>query len=405
MSGSADLENKLRPLTLWLEKHVNGHRFLWLMSLLCFLIAWNRGIALLYGLLALMLALIAISWIAPWWNLRQLKLQRQQSGIAVAGRKAKLIYQFEGNQNGYFLHLKEQIPAAENIPHFIAEAIPGEQLALEFNCPQRGVFDLPAAEIHSSWPFGFLQRKISLPCPPCQLEVQPKTFRIRQLTQPQASTPLPEGADSFLQRNAHSEFSGVRQYREGDSLKQVHWGASARQQQLIVREFHSFETPCWLVVIDAQQGSALGEAPDSSFEYALQIAASLLVYAQEQQLRMQLVIGCANPITLTLEPGARDISDLLSVLARVKDDGDLDYSSLVKQTLAQHGDDPVLITVRKQSQELALQHQGGHLDVVYNDASFVNPMARYPEGWSQTAEHTRRLDLHRLSNLAQVWQS
>lgn len=409
MSSSA-LQTRLRPLSSWLAKYVNAHRFLWLMSLLCFLIAWNRGIALLYGLLALMLSLIAISWLMPWWSLRRLSLSRQQLGQATAGRTLQLQYEFATPAPVFFLRICEQIPGNQQAPaesrcHFLARAAAGEAVTLSYPCEQRGVFLLPAPQLSCAWPFGFVERHVRVPVAGSHIVVAPKTFRIRQLPLPASGNPVLAGADSFLPRSAHSDFAGVRDYRAGDSLKTVHWAASARQQQLVVREYHSYDTPCWLVVVDGQQGNALGDGADNTFEYAIQIAASMLRYAQRQQLKLTLVVGGRRPLKLTLDAGAQNIAEALLALAYVQDDGSQSYQQLVTQTLAEAQEPPLLMTIRRASQPLTLPGTRAHLDVVYNDDSFRQPLQQYAEGWRQTADGVMRLDLHRLSKLHQVFSA
>ena len=404
MSRTAALEARIQPLARWLSRYVNGHRLLWLLVLVCFLIAWNRGIALLYGLVALLLALLTISWIAPWLNLRQLHIRRQQLGQAQVGQSIQLQYTFVTPQPGYFVTLSEHI-GDHSGSHFLARIEPQHSCCLSYPASQRGIFQLAPSRIASGWPFGLLERPISARCEPCQLEIQPARFDIHTLPQPGSQNPLPEGSDSCLQRQAQSEYSGVRPLRPGDSLKHVHWSASARQQQLVVREYHSYDTPCWLVVIDAQRNSAIGQGSDNSFEYALSIAASLVQFAQQQQLRLQLVVGCQQPLQLTVEPGKQDLQPVFSALAAVQDDGELEYSQLLQQTLNRSSDNPVLITVRHSGQTLDCQPPAGHIDIVFNQQSFITPMASYAEGWRSLNPHCLQLQLHRLSNIAQVWNA
>lgn len=408
--SSSELEAQLKPLADWLGRYVNAHRFLWLMSLVCFLIAWNRGIALLYGLLALMLSLILLSWIMPWWALRRVSVERRQQGMAVAGQQLRLRYQFRTRTPLFFIRIGEQIPGhdpqqSETAAHFLARVTADDDIVLACSCPRRGVFTLPAPQVSCAWPFGFVERRLPVPAEEVCIEVVPKSFRIRHLPSPATHNPLVMGADSYLNRSSHSEFAGVRPYREGDSLKHVHWSASARQQQLVVREFHSFDTPSWLVVVDGQAGSKLGEGADSTFEYALQIAASMLEYARHQQLKLTLVVGSRKPLALMQEAGARDSSDALTALAAVQDDGEQSYQQLLDNTLAAMPDSPVVMTIRHDRQRINLPRAAGHLDVVFAADSFGQPLKKYAEGWQPVAEGVLRLDLHRLSKLHQVFAS
>ena len=403
MSQAGELEARFRPLLNFFARYMNAHRFLWLMSLVCFLIAWNRGIALLYGLLALMLALILVSWVMPWWALRHLQLSRVQQGQAIAGQTLRLHYRFHCTRPVFFLRIREAFSAQPEVVHFLPGVSDGDEVTLNYPAPMRGVHQLPAPRISCAWPFGFVERHCLADTEDAQLVVMPKTFRIRNLPLPVSNNPLPMGADSSLNRSAHSDFAGVRPYRDGDSMRHVHWGASARQQQLVVREFHSFDSPSWLVLVDGQQGVALGEGADTTFEYAVQIAASLLLYAQSQQLKMTLIVSGKKPVILHMEPGVQDVSDYLQALAWVRDDGDEDYQSLVNRTLAVRQDSPLVLTVRRDSQRLTLPAGFAHVDVVYNDSSFAQPLAQYEEGWRTPSAGVQQLKLHRLSKLHQVF--
>lgn len=405
MSQAGELEARFRPLLNFFARYMNAHRFLWLMSLLCFLIAWNRGIALLYGLLALMLALILVSWVMPWWALRHLTLNRVQQGQAVAGQTLRLHYRFHCRKPVFFLRIREALESDGGTVHFLPGVSDGDEVTLSYVAPMRGIHFLPAPVISCAWPFGFVERHCYASTDEARLVVMPKTFRIRNLPLPVSNNPLPVGADSSLNRSAHSEFAGVRPHRDGDSLRHVHWAASARQQQLVVREFHSFDSPSWLVLVDGQQGAALGEGADSTFEFAVQIAASLLLYAQSQQLKLTLVVSGKKPLILHMEAGVQDVSDYLQALAWVKDDGDEDYQSLINRTLAARQDSPLVVTVRRDSKALTLPAGFGHIDVVYNDVSFSQPLARYDEGWHTPAPGVQQLKLHRLSKLHQVFAS
>ncbi|WP_430460493.1 DUF58 domain-containing protein [Thalassolituus sp. LLYu03] len=405
--SQSTLEHQLRPLFNLVGRYLNAHRFLWLMSLVCFLVAWNRGMALLYGMVALMLALILVSWVMPWWALRGVRMERTQQGQAVAGQQVKLSYRFTLKHPLFFIRVQECIPDVlpADCQRFLPSIAGSDDITLTYPVARRGVYNLPAPDITCAWPFGFVQRRTRLQSNDAQLVVMPKTFRIRQLPQLTSNNPLPLGDDSYLSRQAHSEFAGVRPFREGDSMKHVHWSASARQQQLVVREFHSFDTPSWLVLVDGQVGAAIGEGADSSFEYAIQIAASALLWAQSHDQAMTLVVGGRRPLTLKTGPGMHNGAEHVQALAWVQDDGHDDYQSLINRELAARQDVPMVMTIRRDSQSLTLPPGLGHLDIVFSDDSFRQPLGRYREGWQSLGPGCERLHLHRASKLHQVFAS
>jgi uncharacterized protein (DUF58 family) len=399
-------QNRAARLLLRLVgRFITPARFIAGMAAVCFLIAWNRDIALLYGLSSLLLALLLVSWILPLWVLRKLRIHRRQTGVARAGASLQMSYRFISESPLYFLAVAETIPGAERQEHFIPRADLSEPVTLSYEAPRRGVFVLGHCEVTSSWPFGFIRQKRRVPVNPVTITVVPRVYRIARLPQPHAEHAVAEGADSFLSRGMHSEFAGVRPYRTGDSLKHIHWGASARRQEMVVREYHSFDRPSWLMVVDAGTGSSIGDNEDSTLEYALQIAASVMEYARSHNIRLQVYVNNATTMRLTVEPGTHDIIEHLKALAAVQEDGRQSYQSAIVSALAEQGDVPVLMTVRRDSQEISPGQAGGHLDIVYNDASFTQPMGRYAEGWRQVNPGHFILDLHRLSSLSQVLAS
>lgn len=409
MSQNSQLDATFRPLLSWLGRYVNAHRFLWLMAGVAYLIAWNRGVALLYGLFALILALQLVSWILPWWMLRKMHVHRHQIGMAHAGRTCTLQYHFISTHPAYYISVAESFNGM-NRPqtNFIPTTQPENHLGyfrFQYQCPQRGVYRLPALELRSAWPFGFLERRVMVAAAHAEVRVVPNVFRISNLPLPALDNPVMEGADSFMSRGAHSEFAGLREHRQGDSLKYIHWAASARMQQLVMREFHSYDTPSWLVVIDGEQGMALGAGKDTTFEYALQIGASLLDYARRCHQSMSLIVSAARPVRLDIHPGQQDINEHLDVLAGVIDDGQISYDQVIQEALSMTETPPILVTIRRQSQNINNSHSGGHLDIVYADASFDLPMGGYAEGWDNQSGQRLQLNLHRMSRLPQVFGS
>ena len=68
-----EVDRELDALIVALEpvlRHFNLHRFLWLFTVVCALIAWNRGLALLWGMVAFLLAALLLSWGMCWLALR-----------------------------------------------------------------------------------------------------------------------------------------------------------------------------------------------------------------------------------------------------------------------------------------------------------------------------------------------
>ncbi|MFK4085863.1 DUF58 domain-containing protein [Kribbella sp. NPDC020789] len=75
--------------------------------------------------------------------------------------------------------------------------------------------------------------------------------------------------------SAGEEDATVREYRDGDDLRRVHWRSTARRGELMVRrEEQPWQSRCALF-IDARTISHHGHGPSSSLEWAVSAAASI----------------------------------------------------------------------------------------------------------------------------------
>lgn len=391
----------------WLGKHLTPVRFLVLAAVVSFAIAWNRDIALLYGLTALILSLLLISWVAPWWLMRQVSLERTQRGIAQVGGRLVLDYRLAASRPLYFLTVVESLPGSPAQPHFLPHVIPDEPVLLNYECHRRGVHTLPTCGLMCGWPFGFIQRQLQAPVGESTVVVWPRVHRIRQLPQLHAATLIDDGHESLLHSGAQAEYAGVRPYRQGDSMKHVHWGATARLQEMVVREYHSYEQSSWLIVVDANANNHVVDGDADSFEMAIEMAASVLNYGVEQQQAMTLVVTGDTPLVIHLGtqqggPLSPDgLNDALAQLAAVNNDGQQDWTEAVENAQCQVDDSStVLMTIR--TSKISQEPSGPCLDVVINAQSFEQPMGRYAEGWEQCSDQHQRLNLHRLSKLERV---
>ncbi len=69
-----------------------------------------------------------------------------------------------------------------------------------------------------------------------------------------------------------------REYRVGDDLRRIHWRASARAGELMVRREEQPWTQQATVVVDLRERAHGGEGPEASVELALSIAASTALH-------------------------------------------------------------------------------------------------------------------------------
>ena len=103
-------------------------------------------------------------------------------------------------------------------------------------------------------------------------------------------------------QNMEHEIStaGVREYAPGDSLRRIHWRASAHSDSLIVRQLESATSADWWIFVDLEGSAQAGTGQDSTLELSIVLAASLVNRALREHRRVGLAL--AGPKLILHEP-------------------------------------------------------------------------------------------------------
>ncbi len=314
-----------------LRRWFNFHRVLWVLALVCFFIAWNRGLALLYGLFSLLMALILLSYLMPNWQLRRIQVRRRHPNDFTAGGPGSITYDLEAGGPRYHVELKDTLEfAEENHQHFFFDKISGRtSCTLQFKCRQRGCFRLGDIRLSSAYPFGIAQFSKSIPCAEEQVLVFPGIIEFSRLPAPLLADTTTWGHVLIPQKGGRDEFTTVREYCHGDELSRIHWAVSARHRHLVVKEYEKTDRPALLVVLDCRKKFNLGEGNRSTFEYAVSIAASMIRYASRQGLQCFLAARDKAWHEMTIQAFSADLYALYELLARLNADGDHPYHAVV----------------------------------------------------------------------------
>lgn len=104
----------------------------------------------------------------------------------------------------------------------------------------------------------------------------------------------------FVERNISD--AGLRNYVPGDSLRRIHWPASAHFDNLIVRQLEAATTRDWRIIVDLDRMVQAGVGQNSTLELCIVLAASLAVRGLKEYRRVGLVL--VGPKYTRLEPGS-----------------------------------------------------------------------------------------------------
>jgi uncharacterized protein (DUF58 family) len=139
-----------------------------------------------------------------------------------------------------------------------------------------------------------------------------------------------DGAAQLVQRRVtgSNEDLSTREYRPGDALRRVHWRASARHGELMVRQEEHRSHPDARLVVDTRRRGYpdarvdrgvtwAGEYSSDAFEWVVRMAGSLGVHLQSAGFQVAVEETAPPQIASLGEPG-RDGGGFLTSLAAVK---------------------------------------------------------------------------------------
>lgn len=130
--------------------------------------------------------------------------------------------------------------------------IPGwstSEFPWEFTPPGRGVYPLAAPQLETGFPFGLYQAKCEVECTE-ELIVWPQAYGVDCIPE----TPDQNASEEHLSDRRVGDFGdvmGTREFRDGDSLRRVHWAQTARLGRLIVCERQAPKNQVVTVILDA----------------------------------------------------------------------------------------------------------------------------------------------------------
>jgi uncharacterized protein (DUF58 family) len=186
------------------------------------------------------------------------------------------------------------------------------------------------------------------------------------------------------------EVSSVREYEPHDGMSRIHWASTARTGRLMSRTYDTRHSADLLVILDLHAAIHAGQAPESSLEYAVSIAASIVHAVTRRGQAVGLITNDAEMRAFGAGRGEAQRMRLLDYLATARDDGTAPLAHVVRR----HGDGwrgrggMVVVTAdRDPAWVEALVDSGArgqrHLAVLLETSSFgaAAPPMRIPAAW------------------------
>ena len=170
-------------------------------------------------------------------------------------------------------------------------------------------------------PFGLFSREVRLP-ERTRILVYPRIWPL-----PDVLLPSTQHAGEATHLGAWADYppdaGGVREYAPGDSYGRIHWPLSVRQGTLMSKTFEQPLTTDLWIALDLQREVHFGEGEESTLEYAVSLAASLVAQVRQRGRMVGLMANDRRGTLLEPHQVERDGSSLLEYLAVAEADGEV----------------------------------------------------------------------------------
>jgi uncharacterized protein (DUF58 family) len=187
-------------------------------------------------------------------------------------------------------------------------------IPITLTAQKRGVFLLENLRLLMPDPLGLFQRCKPLNPPPSRLIALPKRYALPQIEMPGTSTFRIGGEETSNAIGNSGEFVGLREYRPGDSLRQIHWKSWAHTGKPMVKELEDTFYPRYALVLDTFPGSS----DRMIFEEMISVASSFITELDRHEALIDLMFIAESAHTVTAGRNFERTEKLLEVLAAVE---------------------------------------------------------------------------------------
>jgi uncharacterized protein (DUF58 family) len=371
-----------------MSENANAIRFA-IFTVAIYVAALTVGLRLLYYLAYVLAGVLIAAFIWSQLNKRGLRVRRQLE--PTQAQVGQVIQETIEVENGLWLpKLWIEVRDRSTLPrHHVGAVISlkarrSKRWRVRTRTTHRGLYHLGPTAILSGDPFG-LFRVSRVFNATSELLVYPPTVPLSSFGIPESD--LPGGTQT--QRRAHHttpNAAGIREYLPGDPMNRIHWPASARNQQLMVKEFELDPTADLWLVLDLQEDvhvacptrpdtsrataalrpaapglppALLGQAgkaqvdaepvqwslDPSTEEYAVSVAASIAAYLIAQGRSLGFIAWGQHRVVLPADRGGRQLIKILRALAVLRAEGTTPLGELLVAESRQFSRQDTLVVV------------------------------------------------------------
>ncbi len=255
---------------------------------------WILGVADLYYLAAGIAALVGLAAALVWLRPVTIAVTRTVEPDRVAAGSPSSVFLRVDNTGRFRTPVLDLLDAVTNtngarllVPSTRRNA--SHRARYELPTDRRGEVTIGPLEVRRTDPFGLSERRWVLPITatlvvhpkPADTGPPPRTLSLDPRVRSERSAPVLTAGDDFYT---------LRNYTPGDDLRRVHWPASARRDQLVVRQDELAWHGRIVVVIDNRTNAM----PPRGLDVAVEIAAGMILAALDRTDEVRMLDTAGN---------------------------------------------------------------------------------------------------------------
>jgi uncharacterized protein (DUF58 family) len=208
---------------------------------------------------------------------------------------------------------------------------------------RRGLYQLGPVTVTAADPFGFFRMSRTFGTR-TEVLVYPTAPELPDLYLPPAALP---GDGRFRRRTQQitPNVAGLRPYEPGDAFSRVHWPATARTGNLMVKLFELDPASDVWILLDLDHAVHAGEGDDGTEEAAVSVAAAVARYFIDSNRSVGLIafgddLRIDNP-----DRGANHYTRILETLALARSIGEVSLSDLLLEESRKFGRHTTVVAI------------------------------------------------------------
>ncbi|PQV64697.1 putative conserved protein, DUF58 family, contains vWF domain [Abditibacterium utsteinense] len=310
---------------LWSRRLSLGGRYFFLATGLFFgygatSLEVQAFVPLAYAFVVWLFALVAMIFEKPRAALRATHAARVE-----AGQTLQVEIEIEGKgriASGDSQVIPHRLPGEIEVVPAGGAPIPplksGETAHVSFQLlpEKRGIYQLRGYRIETDFPFGLVNARRIFESAQA-LTVYPRFEPIERMDLPVGRRYQPGGMSFVQSRGEAVEYIGNRDYREGDSVRDIDWRATARLSRPIVREYREEYFLRAAVVLDTHVPQISAERC-ADFERAVSLCAACGDYMNRADYLVDILAAGAQLHHLQAGRGLLSLDQMLDILAGVE---------------------------------------------------------------------------------------